>query len=221
MWGVYLMSGPVTWDVLWLFVTVRMQWTQPLQMNLGVPTPRAAHGMCAIGTNIFIFGGRDIEDRQNDLHSFDTGEKQVHLQHAIHSQCVFDLSERHECRAANHYVLVIVYYTRWHYTTLLRSWSYHYAPHPPPTPNPHGVCDCATVCVCHGVCVWDCAMVCAYVRYCFNCCVWYFNCFNYITLSSKTHLLVVLCLLYCSLNFMYYYFTSQPWPKQNCPLWND
>ena len=91
----------------------------------------------------------------------------------------------------------------------------------PHTPNPHGVCDCATVCVCHGVCVWDCAMVCAYVRYCFNCCVWYFNCFNYITLSSKTLLLVVLCLLYCSLNFMYYYFTSQPWPKQNCPLWND
>ena len=43
-------------------------------MNLGVPTPRAAHGMCVIGSNIYIFGGRDIEDRQNDLHCFDTSK---------------------------------------------------------------------------------------------------------------------------------------------------
>ena len=90
-------------------------------MNLGVPTPRAAHGMCAIGTNIFIFGGRDIEDRQNDLHSFDTGEKQMHLQYAIHSLFFIYLFERRECRAANHYVLVIVYHDQVLCTTLLHT----------------------------------------------------------------------------------------------------
>ena len=25
----------------------------------------------------------------------------------------------------------------------------------------------------------------------------------------------------CSLNFMDYYFTSLPWPQQNCPVWDD
>ena len=29
------------------------------------------------------------------------------------------------------------------------------------------------------------------------------------------------CLLYCSLNFMYYYFTIPPWLPKNCPLWDD
>lgn len=43
-------------------------------MNLGVPSPRAAHGMCAVGDNIYIFGGRDIQDRQNDLHIFNIGK---------------------------------------------------------------------------------------------------------------------------------------------------
>lgn len=57
---------------LYIFDTVSRQWSQPMQMNLGVPTPRAAHGMCAVDTNIYIFGGRDIEDRQNDLHCYNT-----------------------------------------------------------------------------------------------------------------------------------------------------
>lgn len=53
---------------------VKGQWSQPMHMNLGVPTPRAAHGMCAVDGNLYIFGGRDIEDRQNDLHIFNIGE---------------------------------------------------------------------------------------------------------------------------------------------------
>ncbi|CAG5120142.1 unnamed protein product, partial [Candidula unifasciata] len=55
---------------LYVLDTVNLKWSQPMQMNLGVPTERAAHGMCAIGRNLVIFGGRDIEDRQNDLHIF-------------------------------------------------------------------------------------------------------------------------------------------------------
>ena len=53
------------------------------------------------------------------------------------------------------------------------------------------VCVCATVCMCVCACVPLCMYDCATARvgvcerYCFNCCVWYFNCFNYITLSSK------------------------------------
>ena len=46
----------------------------------------------------------------------------------------------------------------------------------------------------------------------------YFYIYNYNFGYSKTLLLVVSCLLYCSLNFTYYYFTSPPRPKQNCPL---
>ncbi|XP_005098914.1 kelch domain-containing protein 2 isoform X2 [Aplysia californica] len=55
---------------LYILDTETLKWSQPMQMNLGVPTQRAAHGMCAIGRNLVIFGGRDIEDRQNDLHIF-------------------------------------------------------------------------------------------------------------------------------------------------------
>jgi amphiphysin len=44
-----------------------------MQMNLGVPTPRAAHTMCAVDNYLLIFGGKDIEARKNDLHIFDTG----------------------------------------------------------------------------------------------------------------------------------------------------
>ena len=58
---------------------------------------------------------------------------------------------------------------------------------------PRCVCVCPGVYVCHSVCVWLCHCMC--VRDSFNCCVWYFNCFNYITLWSKTLLLLVLCLL--------------------------
>jgi len=54
---------------------VTRAWSNPLQMNLGVPTPRAAHGMCAVKQYLVIFGGRDSEGRTNDLHIFNTGRK--------------------------------------------------------------------------------------------------------------------------------------------------
>ena len=44
-----------------------------MHMNLGVPTPRAAHGMCTVNREIVIFGGRDIDKRTNDLHMFNVG----------------------------------------------------------------------------------------------------------------------------------------------------
>ena len=44
-----------------------------MQMNLGVPTMRAAHGLTAVGHNLIVFGGRDPDGRQNDIHIFDTG----------------------------------------------------------------------------------------------------------------------------------------------------
>lgn len=49
-------------------------WSQPMQMNLGVPTPRAAHGMSGVEQNLIIFGGKDAEARQNDLHIFNTSK---------------------------------------------------------------------------------------------------------------------------------------------------
>jgi len=55
---------------LYILDTDTLKWSQPMQMNLGVPTQRAAHGMCAIGRDLVIFGGRDVTDRQNDLHIF-------------------------------------------------------------------------------------------------------------------------------------------------------
>ncbi|XP_025077294.1 LOW QUALITY PROTEIN: kelch domain-containing protein 1-like [Pomacea canaliculata] len=60
---------------LFVLDTVKGQWSQPMHMNLGVPTPRAAHGMCAVDGNLYIFGGRDIEDRQNDLHIFNIASR--------------------------------------------------------------------------------------------------------------------------------------------------
>ena len=44
-----------------------------MQMNLGVPTARAAHAMCAVDKYLVIFGGKDAKARLNDLHIFDTG----------------------------------------------------------------------------------------------------------------------------------------------------
>ncbi|XP_059148384.1 kelch domain-containing protein 2-like [Physella acuta] len=55
---------------LYILDTVTSKWSQPMQLNLGVPTQRAAHAMCAINRHLVIFGGRDIEERQNDLHIF-------------------------------------------------------------------------------------------------------------------------------------------------------
>ncbi|RUS86758.1 hypothetical protein EGW08_005481 [Elysia chlorotica] len=60
---------------LFVLDTETLKWSQPMQMNLGVPTQRAAHGMCAIGRDLVIFGGRDIEDRQNDLHIFNVDSR--------------------------------------------------------------------------------------------------------------------------------------------------
>jgi len=57
---------------LFIFDTVSHSWSNPMQMNLGVPSPRAAHAMCSHGKNIVIFGGRDSEARRNDIYMFDT-----------------------------------------------------------------------------------------------------------------------------------------------------
>ena len=50
------------------------KWQQPMHMNLGVPSPRAAHCLCTVDKNLYIFGGRDTEKRQNDLHIFNVGK---------------------------------------------------------------------------------------------------------------------------------------------------
>lgn len=55
---------------LYLKTSVKNEWSQPMHMNLGVPTKRAAHGMCTVDQNLVIFGGRDTEKRTNDLHIF-------------------------------------------------------------------------------------------------------------------------------------------------------
>ncbi|KAL5004200.1 hypothetical protein ScPMuIL_017656 [Solemya velum] len=60
---------------LYIYNTVENKWSQPVQMNLGVPTARAAHAMCAVDRNLIIFGGRDAESRQNDLHIFNIDTK--------------------------------------------------------------------------------------------------------------------------------------------------
>ncbi|KAK3096994.1 hypothetical protein FSP39_005475, partial [Pinctada imbricata] len=57
---------------LFVFDTETSTWSQPMQLNLGVPSARAAHGMCAVDNCLVIFGGKDMEGRQNDIHIFDT-----------------------------------------------------------------------------------------------------------------------------------------------------
>lgn len=64
---------------LYCFDPATNQWSQPMHMNLGVPTKRAAHGMCSVGQNLVIFGGRDTEKRTNDLHIFNTGTRKWDL----------------------------------------------------------------------------------------------------------------------------------------------
>lgn len=54
-------------------LTESKNWTEPMQMNLGKPSPRAAMGMCAVGHYLVIFGGRDMQGRCNDFHVFNTG----------------------------------------------------------------------------------------------------------------------------------------------------
>ncbi|XP_046358881.2 rab9 effector protein with kelch motifs-like [Haliotis rufescens] len=55
---------------LYVLDTEKNQWSQPMQMNLALPTPRAAHAMCVVDRDLIIFGGRDMDARQNDLHVF-------------------------------------------------------------------------------------------------------------------------------------------------------
>ncbi|KAL3866524.1 hypothetical protein ACJMK2_043817 [Sinanodonta woodiana] len=71
----------VWFNDLFVLDTSTRKWSQPMQMNLGVPTARAAHAMCGVGRNLVIFGGRDTECRRNDLHIFniDTRKWDMHL----------------------------------------------------------------------------------------------------------------------------------------------
>ena len=55
-------------------------WSQPMQLNVSGPTPRAAHTLCATGHTLVVFGGRDPIGRQNDLYFFDTGICDFHFE---------------------------------------------------------------------------------------------------------------------------------------------
>lgn len=59
-----------------------------MQMNLGVPTARAAHGMCTVGRDLVIFGGRDTEKRTNDLHIFNVGKYCIYFSDEIKQRMV-------------------------------------------------------------------------------------------------------------------------------------
>nr|XP_006820713.1 PREDICTED: kelch domain-containing protein 1-like [Saccoglossus kowalevskii] len=59
-------------DDLFVYDTEKNQWEKIAFIKMHSPTPRAAHGMCAVGTNILIFGGRDTQCRRNDLYLLDT-----------------------------------------------------------------------------------------------------------------------------------------------------
>lgn len=71
---------------LYCFDTGTKKWSQPMHMNLGVPTARAAHGMCTVGRNIVIFGGRDMQKRTNDLHIFNVDTRKWELDMQITGQ---------------------------------------------------------------------------------------------------------------------------------------
>jgi len=49
-------------------------WEKLTPSFTGCPTPRAAHGMCVVGSKLVIFGGRDSVGRKNDLYILDMGE---------------------------------------------------------------------------------------------------------------------------------------------------
>ncbi|XP_070543260.1 kelch domain-containing protein 1-like isoform X2 [Ptychodera flava] len=59
-------------DDLYIYDTENNRWENPQPIKIYSPTPRAAHGMCAVGQNIVIFGGRDAQSRRNDLYVLDT-----------------------------------------------------------------------------------------------------------------------------------------------------
>lgn len=57
-------------DDFYIFNTENNTWSQPMHMNLALPSARAAMTMCAHGRDIIIFGGRDCEKRKNDVHIY-------------------------------------------------------------------------------------------------------------------------------------------------------
>ncbi|XP_060569590.1 kelch domain-containing protein 1-like [Ruditapes philippinarum] len=71
---------------LYSFDTATNKWSQPMHMNLGVPKARAAHGMCSVGRNLLIFGGRDTEKRTNDLHIFNVDTRKWELDMKINGE---------------------------------------------------------------------------------------------------------------------------------------
>lgn len=90
---------------LFVFDTATNKWSQPMHMNLGVPTARAAHGMCTVGRNIVIFGGRDTEKRTNDLHIFNVDTRKWDLDATYTGQWPASRSF-HTCTAVGHRVVV-------------------------------------------------------------------------------------------------------------------
>ncbi|CAH1796061.1 unnamed protein product [Owenia fusiformis] len=91
---------------IFVFDTESNTWSNPMQMNLAVPTPRAAHGMCAIGKNIVIFGGRDTEARRNDLHIFNTETMKWETELQVKGRQPEPRSF-HTCTAVNHRMVVM------------------------------------------------------------------------------------------------------------------
>ncbi|WAR00752.1 KLDC1-like protein, partial [Mya arenaria] len=71
---------------LYMFDTVTKLWSKPMHMNLGIPTARAAHGMCAVGRNLIIFGGRDTEKRTNDIHIYNIDTRKWNLEMEIRGE---------------------------------------------------------------------------------------------------------------------------------------
>lgn len=57
---------------LFSFDTENCTWEKLTPSFTGSPTPRAAHGMCAVGSRLVIFGGRDSVGRKNDIFVLDT-----------------------------------------------------------------------------------------------------------------------------------------------------
>lgn len=49
-------------------------WEKLTPSFTGCPTPRAALGMCVVGSKLVIFGGRDSVGRKNDLYVLNMGE---------------------------------------------------------------------------------------------------------------------------------------------------
>ena len=63
-------------------------WEKLTPSFTGSPTPRAAHGMCAVGSRLVIFGGRDSVGRKNDIFVLDTGDL-IHNIHTLFSPASF------------------------------------------------------------------------------------------------------------------------------------